>query len=127
MIGYYPINPGGTDQVEDTFGAGFFRTHFFDRMRKVCEIDDTTPILEVQLTTGQVIDVSHIEELKPDYMLVSAFLDSRDCERTFQTYIRYVTIYRINMSTRPVEERAIGFTPHEPAAEEETVKAKKTR
>ncbi len=114
MIGYYPINPAGSSVEEDAFGPRFFRTHFFDRMRQVCGVDDSTPVLEIMLTSGQVLDISHIIELKQDYMLVSAFVDTRDCTNTYQAYIRYMTIYRINVLVRPSEERAIGFNPHEP-------------
>lgn len=114
MIGYYPINPGMNTDSEDAFGARFFRTHFFDRMRQVCDISKDTPILEILLSSGQVLDISQIVELKSDYMLASVFEDTRDCERTYQAYIRYITIYRINVLTQPLEERSIGFSPHEP-------------
>jgi hypothetical protein len=116
MIGYYPINPGAVRE-EDAFGAQFFRTHFFDRMRQVCMIDDVTPVLELLLTSGQVLDLSHIIELKPDYMLVSAFVDTRDCSNTYNAYIRYQTIYRINVLSTPRTDRPIGFTPHELSGE----------
>ncbi len=112
MIGYYPINPAGNPS-EDAFGARFFRTQFYDRMAQVCSIDDTTPVLEVVLTSGQVLDVSHIVELKDDYMLVCAFVDAHDCENTYQAYVRYMTIYRINVLTRPSNERSIGFSNRE--------------
>ncbi|MCC6463772.1 MAG: hypothetical protein IT463_00370 [Planctomycetes bacterium] len=108
MIGYYPINPAA-GQDEDAFGPRFFRTHFFDRMRQACDTDGRTPVLELLLTSGQVLDISHILELKSEYMLVSAFVDTRDCENTFQTFIRYQTIYRINVLSRPHDERPIGF------------------
>ena len=123
MIGYYPINPGGPGTQEDAFGPAFFRTHFFDRMKQVCNIDNTTPVLELVLTTGQVVDVSHIVQVKPEYMLVSAFVDARDCKYTYETYIRYQTIYRINVSTPASETRQIGFKPHEPEIVETTSKA----
>ena len=110
MIGYYPINPAGSSVEEDAFGPRFFRTHFFDRMKQVCQVDDQTPVLEIVLTSGQVLDVANIIELKSDYMLVQAFVDNRDCEFTYNAYIRYLTIYRINVLTQPVNERPIGFT-----------------
>lgn len=125
MIGYYPINPGGPGEQEDAFGPSFFRTHFFDRMKQVCSVDNTTPVLELVLTTGQVVDVSHIVQVKPEYMLVSAFVDVRDCKFTYETYIRYQTIYRINISTPGSESRSIGFTPHEPEVIEVAVKPDK--
>lgn len=114
MIGYYPINPAGVSTPEDAFGAAFFRTHFFDRMKQTCQVHDLTPVLELMLTSGQVVDVAHIIELKQDYMLVCAFVDARDCANTYQAYIRYITIYRINVLTPPTTERPIGFTPQEP-------------
>lgn len=114
MIGYYPINPAGASIEEDAFGPRFFRTHFFDRMRQVCEIDEVTPVLEIMLTSGQVIDVSHIIELTQDYMVIAAFVDTHDCTNTYHAYVRYMTIYRINVLSQPTGERAIGFTPKEP-------------
>lgn len=119
MIGYYPINPAGGGVQEDAFGPRFFRTHFFDRMKQVCQINDHTPVLEIMLTSGQVLDIAHIIELKSDYMLVCAFVDNRDCENTYNAYIRYITIYRINVLTRPADERAIGFNNREPQVETE--------
>jgi hypothetical protein len=127
VIGYYPINPVGSSVEEDAFGPRFFRTHFFDRMRQVCGADDRTPVLEIMLTSGQVLDISNIIELKQDYMLVSAFVDTRDCTNTYQAYIRYMTIYRINVLVRPADERAIGFNPHEPENHEESQSGKKKR
>lgn len=110
MIGYYPINPANTADNEDAFGPRFFRTHFYDRMKAVCEVDGTTPVLELLLTSGQVLDVSNILELKPEYMLVSVFRDNRTCDDTYNTYIRYVTIFRINVLSQPHETRPIGFS-----------------
>lgn len=109
MIGYYPINPAAAQDNEDAFGPRFFRTHFFDHMRQACSVDGHTPVLELLLTSGQVLDVSHILELKPECMLVSVFRDERTCEDTFNTYIRYQTIYRINVLSKPNDERPIGF------------------
>lgn len=114
MIGYYPINPAGGSVQEDAFGPRFFRTHFYDRMKQVCQVDDHTPVLEIMLTSGHVLDIAHIIELKSDYMLVSAYVDNRDCEYTYNAYIRYITVYRINVLTRPTDERPIGFTNREP-------------
>jgi hypothetical protein len=124
MIGYYPINPSGSSVEEDAFGPRFFRTHFFDRMKQVCAIDRQTPVLEIMLTSGQVIDVASIVELKQDYMLVNAFLDTRDCTKTYNTYVRYMTIYRLNVMTTPSDERAIGFSNREPIGNGEAVPKK---
>jgi hypothetical protein len=112
MIGYYPINPGAPQEHEDAFGPRFFRTHFYEYMKQACSIDGQTPVLELMLTSGQILDLSHVIELKPDHMLVCVFRDSRTCEDTYNTYIRYVTIFRINVLTRPHEERPIGFNIH---------------
>lgn len=109
MIGYYPINPAAAHDNEDAFGPRFFRTHFFDHMRQACAVDGQTPVLELLLTSGQVMDVSHILELKQDYMLVSVFRDERTCDDTYNTYVRYQTIYRINVLSKPNDERPIGF------------------
>jgi hypothetical protein len=138
MIGYYPINPAGSSVEEDAFGPQFFRKHFFDRMKQVCMVDDQTPVLEVVLTSGQVLDVANIIELKSSYMLVNAFVDSRDCDNTYSAYVRYITIYRINVLTKPINERPIGFSnqdvkfdpedkpvmPASPAAKAKTKKKK---
>lgn len=114
MIGYYPINPAAKPDNEDAFGPRFFRTHFYDYMRQVCQISGQTPVLELLLTSGQVLDVSHIVELTPDYMLVAVFRDTRTCEDVYNTYIRYLTIFRINVLSQPHEERPIGFTNRAP-------------
>jgi hypothetical protein len=109
MIGYYPINPNAPQEHEDAFGPRFFRTQFYEYMKQACSIDGQTPVLELMLTSGQILDVSHILELKPDHMLVCVFRDTRTCEDTYNTYLRYLTIFRINVLSRPHEERPIGF------------------
>lgn len=115
MIGYYNINPGGSGMPEDAFGPRFFKTRFYTWIREACSIDGTIPVLEIMLTSGQVLDVSHISELKDDYMLVSAFIDERDCADTYHTYIRYQTIYCINVLNKSRKERTMGFNvAHEP-------------
>ena len=79
MIGYYAINPsGGSGGPEDAFGPRFFKTRFYTWIREACAIDNSVPVLEMLLTSGQVLDVSHIVDLQPDYMLVCAFTDVRD-------------------------------------------------
>lgn len=128
MIGYYPINPDG-GREEDAFGPVFFRTQFMDRIKKAYDPEAETPIIELMLANGQVLDVSCIVELKPDYVLVEAFIDDRDADRTFRTFIRYHTIYRINVLRKLKDDRPIGFNVrHEPedhAAAETTKAAKK--
>ena len=127
MIGYYPINPAGGDAPEDAFGPRFFRTQFADQMKQMCAIDEETPVLEMVLTSGQVLDVAYIAELKSDYLLVCVFVDNRDCASTYNTYIRYATIYRINTQSRPVEERPIGFSNRTPKFDVAPTKNKPTK
>jgi hypothetical protein len=119
MIGYYPINPAGGVAEEDTFGPRFFRTQFYEQMREMCNIEDRTQVLEIILTSGQVLDVARIVELKGDHMLLEVFIDSRDCDNTYHSYIRYITIYRINVLNAPREERPIGFSNRAPNPEEQ--------
>jgi hypothetical protein len=122
MIGYYPINPASGLAEEDTFGPRFFRTQFYEQMREICSIEDRTQVLEIILTSGQVLDVARIVELKSDHMLLEVFIDSRDCDNTYHAYIRYITIYRINVLNAPRAERPIGFSNRAPVAEDEPVK-----
>ena len=115
MIGYYNINPTGSGMPEDAFGPRFFKTRFYTWIRESCTISGMVPVLEMMLTSGQVLDVSNIIELKDDYMLVSVFLDEHDCTQTYHSYIRYQTIYSINLLNKPRNERTMGFnTDHEP-------------
>lgn len=110
MIGYYAINPGGgASGPEDAFGPRFFKTRFYTWIREACTISNTVPVLELLLTSGQVLDVSHIAELKEDYMLVCAFLDTRDCNDTYHVYVRYQTIFCINILNKARNERSMGF------------------
>ncbi len=113
MVGYYPINPAGSS--EDPFGPRFFKTRFYQWIKEACSIDNKTPVLEIMLTSGQVLDVSHIEDLRDEYMLACVFSDIRDCSQTYHTYLRYQTIFRINVLTQPRDERPLGFnTRHQP-------------
>lgn len=109
MVGYYAINPMGSPANEDAFGPRFFKSRFYSFLREACVINGKTPVLELFLTSGHVLDVSHIIELKDDYMLVSAFEDVRDCTNVYHTYIRYVTIYRINVLMPSQADRPMGF------------------
>lgn len=110
MIGYYAINPGGgANGPEDAFGPRFFKTRFYTWVREACAIDNSVPVLELLLTSGQVLDVSHIVDLKEDHMLVCVFTDVRDCSDTYHTYIRYQTIFSINVLKSAHNERSMGF------------------
>lgn len=108
MIGYYPINPAAA-ATEDAFGPRFFKTRFYSWIREACSVGNRTPVLEIMLTSGQVLDVSNIVDLRDDYMLVCVFSDARDCSQTYHTYIRYLTIYRINVLTQSADVRPLGF------------------
>jgi hypothetical protein len=126
VIGYYPINPNGQSQ-EDAFGPVFFRSQFMDRIKACYDPEAETPIIELMLTNGQVLDVACVIELKPEYVLVEAFIDERDPERTFRTFIRYQTIYRINVQSKPKDDREIGFNiRHEPEDHSRASEAKKS-
>ncbi len=118
MVGYIPINPTG-DPNEDAFGQRFFRSKFLDRIKLACSIDDQTPVLEIMLANGQVLDVSYIIELKDEYALMAVFVDERDCRETYETYIRYRTIFKINVLTPKTKDRPIGFSLNNAFDEEE--------
>jgi hypothetical protein len=109
MVGYYQINPAGNTGPEDAFGPRFFKTRFYTWIREACAIDNSIPVLELLLTSGQVLDVSHIVDLKEDYMLLCAFTDVRDCSETYHTYVRYQTIFGINVLTKSSSGRSMGF------------------
>ena len=110
------INPGGGGgAAEETFGHRFFRSEFLDYVREYCAVGEAsqeTPVLQLMLASGQVLDVSNILELQPGYMVVDVFDDPTDrtCERTHRVYIRYATIYRIDVRSAPSAERPLGFS-----------------
>ena len=110
MVGYYQIG-AGHPQNSRTFGPDFFKRKFHDYIREHCMVGENKKVLEIALVSGALLDVSHIIEIADEYMLISAFLDTRSCEDTYHTYLRYDTIFRINILDRPSSSKPVGFDP----------------
>jgi hypothetical protein len=108
MAGYIPINIPPRN-LAGPFGPDFFKRKFHTFIHDSCSTGETTTVLEIVLVSGQTLDVSHIEDFDQEYMLVCCFVDERTCESVYHSYIRYDSIFRVNVYESSPEERPLGF------------------
>ncbi len=108
MAGYIPINIPQR-QPSGPFGPDFFKRKFHQFIREACNATDAKTVLELVLVSGQVLDISHFEEFDNDYMLACVFVDDRNCEDIYHTYIRYDAIFRVNVFDAKKDSRQLGF------------------
>ncbi|MCA8940301.1 MAG: hypothetical protein KDB07_10850 [Planctomycetes bacterium] len=110
-----PAGPSMSPMDALAFSPDFFKRKFPKYIKQMCDLSEKTTVLELILADGITLDVVYFEEIDPKYLLVVAFTDSRNCEETFHTYVRYETILRINIINMDSIDRPVGFNPsHEP-------------
>jgi hypothetical protein len=68
-------------------------------------------VLELVLAGGETLDISHFVEFDDSYVLAAVFLDTRSCGTVYHAYVRYETIYRVNVVEAALAERPVGFKP----------------
>lgn len=92
------------------FGVPFFGTILRDRLGKHCSgIGADTPQVLLHLADGSLLEICHITELAPRWVAVTVFRDERACDRMDLEFVPYQLITRVTLSSRPSDERQLGF------------------
>lgn len=108
MTTYIPINLPDRNAA-GPFGPDFFKRKFHAFLQQTCEVGETTTVLELVLVSGQALDINKIIDFDQDYMLVCCFDDEHSEESLYHSYVRYDTIFRVNVYESSREERPLGF------------------
>lgn len=102
--------PFKTKFAEPSFGPEFFVTILSSRLQSHCSgIGPEVPRVLLHLVGGAALDVCHVVELTPRWIATAVFRDDRSCEQMDLEFVPYELILRITLSSRPAEERPLGF------------------
>lgn len=103
------------------FDRAFFLEHFNEGIAPSCTLlgNGEVPVVVLELVNGEVCDIYSFEAFKRDYLIAQVFVDAPECDDFYLTFIRYVTIFRVNIRTFPAPDRRLGFKPGRVAVEEE--------
>jgi len=92
------------------FGLPFFGTMLSSRFQSHCSgAGPEVPQVLLHLVGGEVLDVCHVVEFTPRWIAVAAFRDDRTCEQMDLEFVPYELIHRVTLSSRPAEDRRLGF------------------
>jgi hypothetical protein len=110
------------DPPETPFDRNFFLRQFHSDEPPACELYEQgeIPVVELELTNGETPDVYYFEAFRRDYLVALLFLDPPKCTDFYRSYIRYETIFRVNIRYYPGATRELGFKPAVPETDEET-------
>lgn len=67
------------------------------------------PVVELLLVNGQLCDVFHFEAFERDYLVAQLFVDAPECDDLYRSYIRYESVFRVNIRTYQTTTRRVGF------------------
>lgn len=103
------------------FNRNFFVEHFNEGVAPSCTLLGTgeVPVVVLELVNGEVCDIYSFEAFKHDYLIAQVFVDAPECDDFYLSFIRYETIFRVNIRTFPAPDRRLGFKPGRVAIEEE--------
>jgi len=97
--------------------ATFFLTVLGERVRSYCPgAPDDVPVVLLQLADGTRLDLCHVAMLAPRWIGLVVFRDAASCEEMDLVCVPYETIVRVTVSSRPADERRIGFQAERSAA-----------
>ncbi|MGE0713451.1 MAG: hypothetical protein AB7N76_36180 [Planctomycetota bacterium] len=93
------------------FDRDFFAEHFREGVAPGCEIfaDGDVPVVELELVNGETCDVFAFEAFNLDHLVAQLFVDPPQSEALYLSFIRYETIFRINVRYYEPPRRALGF------------------
>ena len=111
-----PTQPEGVRELlkaelaAPVFGLPFFGTMLTSRFETYCSgAGPEVPQVLLHLAGGAVLDVCHVVELTPRWIAMAVFRDDRTCEQMDLDFVPYELILRVTLSSRPAEERPLGF------------------
>lgn len=96
--------------VGPVFGMPFFGTMLSGRIEDRCSgARPDVPQVLLHLASGTVLDICHIVEFAPRWIATAVFRGDRSCEQMDLEFLPYQLIVRVTLSSRPADERPLGF------------------
>ena len=109
------------DPPETPFDRGFFVREFHSDEPPLCDLYERgeIPVVELELTNGETPDVYYFEAFRRDFLVALLFVNPPKCTDFYRSYIRYETIFRVNVRYYEGGSRELGFKPARPALDDE--------
>jgi hypothetical protein len=112
--------PGQQPIYVGPFNQSFFLKEFKEGQVPQCDLISSgeIPVVELQLLNGETCDVFCFEQFRREFIVAQIFIDPPKCEEFYKSYIRYETIFKINIKFYKSQTRPMGFRPSKPVVEE---------
>jgi len=104
----------------ERFDQEFFRREFKDGDTPKCELileDEDISVVELVLLNGSVLDINCFEEFRRGYLVANVFVNPPKCDRLYRAYVRYDSIFQVNVRRYRADSRPVGFAQHTPTVE----------
>ena len=115
--------PGQVDRdpPETPVDRSFFLREFPSDEPPLCQLYERgeIPVVELELTNGETPDVYYFEAFRRDFLVALLFVNPPKCTDFYRSYIRYETIYRVNIRYYEGQSRELGFKPAHPVVDDE--------
>ncbi len=101
------------------FGRAFFVDQFQEGQAPACSLigEGEVPVVVLELMNGVTCDIYAFEAFKRDYLVAQVFVDPPECDEFYLSFIRYETIFRVNVRYYRSPDRRLGFKPSKAAVE----------
>lgn len=112
--------PGQQPIYWGPYNQSFFVKEFKEGHVPQCELmqKGEIPVVELQLYSGETCDIFSFEQFNREYLVALIFVDPPSCSEFYRSYIRYDSIFKINIKTYKDQTRPLGFRPAKPVVEE---------
>jgi len=114
-----PQGAAAAGGAAETFDQEFFRREFKDGQVPRCELlqGGDVDVVELVLVNGTVLDVNCFEEFRRHYLVADVFVDPPQCDHLYKTYVRYDSVFQVNVRQFKAPNRKLGFARHKPIVE----------
>ncbi len=95
------------------FDRYFFMSNFDTPEPPACDLytSGEIPVVELELSNGETPDVYYFEAFRKEFLVALLFVDPPKCDQFYRSFIRYETIYRVNIRYHKAPSRTLGFKP----------------
>jgi hypothetical protein len=93
------------------FDATFYKETLPERITRDCEgHPGDTPVVNLHLSNGTVLDLCHVVRLADMWLAVAHFRDSKTCADMDIAFVPYELVIMVTVSMYRPEVRAMGFS-----------------
>ena len=104
-----PGNYVNRERPYGPFDRDFFAAHFQAGVAPNCDLEGETPVVELELASGVTADVAAFQAFKKDHLVAQLYVDPPSCNAFYLSFIRYETIFRVNVRSYDPPARSLGF------------------